>query len=231
MKVRIEEIKIGERARKEVGWLDPLERSIEYRGLLQPIGVTPDNELLFGARRLQACKNLGWEDIPARVIDVDADDPSAALKVERDENEVRKDFTPSEKVAIAQRIEEALAGRQGRPEKTCKHLQDYPEPQGNSRDIAASAVGWSGEQYRQAKHVMAEADDETKEAVDSGAVSVNKAYRKTRGRSAPKAITVRLAYDVEPDANVIIAKSGGEYATRLAMKILELEGHEVKHVE
>ena len=131
--------------------------------------------------------------------------------------------------AAAQRIEEALAGRQGRPEKTCKHLQDYPEPQGNSRDLAASAVGWSGEQYRQAKHVMAEADDETKEAVDSGAVSVNKAYRKTRGRSAPKAITVRLAYDVEPDANVIIAKSGGEYATRLAMKILEIEGHEVNY--
>ena len=228
MKVRIEEIKIGERARKEVGWLDPLERSIEYRGLFQPIGVTPDNELLFGARRLQACKNLGWEDIPARVIDVDADDLSAALKVERDENEVRKDFTPSEKVAIAQRIEEALSGRHGGARGKRLPLAEG-EPQGKSTDLAASAVGWSGEQYRQAKHVMEEADDETKEAVDSGAVSVNKAYRKTRGRSAPKAITVRLAYDVEPDANVIIAKSGGEYATRLAMKILEIEGHEVNY--
>lgn len=223
------DIHVSHDRRREMGWLDALERSIEAQGLLQPIGVDAQGTLLFGARRLQACKNLGWEDVPARIIDIDADDPAAALKVERDENEVRKDFTPSEKVAIAQRIEEALAGRQGRPEKTCKHLQDYPEPQGNSRDLAASAVGWSGEQYRQAKHVMAEADDETKEAVDSGAVSVNKAYRKTRGRSAPKAITVRLAYDVEPDANVIIAKSGGEYATRLAMKILEIEGHEVNY--
>ena len=224
------DIHVSHDRRREMGWLDALERSIEAQGLLQPIGVDAQGTLLFGARRLQACKNLGWEDVPARIIDIDADDPAAALKVERDENEVRKDFTPSEKVAIAQRIEEALSGRHGGARGKRLPLAEG-EPQGKSTDLAASAVGWSGEQYRQAKHVMEEADDETKEAVDSGAVSVNKAYRKTRGRSAPKAITVRLAYDVEPDANVIIAKSGGEYATRLAMKILELEGHEVKHVE
>lgn len=225
----ISDIKVGNRVRKEMGWLDALERSIEYRGLLQPIGVTPDGYLLFGARRLQACINLGWTEIPARVIDVCSDDPAQALKAERDENEVRKDFTPSEKVAIAEAIEKALGGRLGVNQHT-EGLQTFADPpaKGNSRDIAASAVGWSGEQYRQAKTVMAEADEETKSAVDSGKLSVNKAYQKVRGEQ-PKIISVRLAYDVDPDANVIISKAGKEYATKLALKILEIEGHEVKH--
>lgn len=224
--MRISDIIVAERVRTEMGWLDSLERSIESRGLLQPVGVTNSGSLLFGARRLQACKNLGWEDIPARVIDIDADDPAAALKVERDENESRKDFTPSEKVAIAMRIEEALGNRQG---QRTELLQTFAEvPQGNSRDLAADAVGWSGEQYRQAKRVMADADDETKEAVDAGAVSINKAYKAVTGKKA-KSVTVRLAYDVGSDAGAVIAKSGGEYATLLALKILEIEGHEVKH--
>lgn len=226
--MRISEIKIGRRARKENGWLDSLERSIEYRGLLQPIGVTPEGELLFGARRLQACINLGWTEIPAHVIDVDASDSAAALKVERDENEVRKDFTPSEKVAIAEAIEEAMGNRQGKRSDLGKHLPKS-EPAGKSTDIAASAVGWSGEQYRQAKKVMKEADDDTKAAVDEGKVSVAKAYKQVRGKQT-KALSVRLAYDLTPDANVIISKAGGKYATELALKILEIEGHQVSYI-
>ncbi len=38
-----------------------------------------------------------------------------------------------------------MAGRMGRPEKTCNTLQTFE--QGNSRDIAAATVGMSGEQY------------------------------------------------------------------------------------
>jgi hypothetical protein len=49
------------------------------------------------------------------------------------------DFTPSEKVAIASRIEEAMAGRVGNPQ-FCKHLQDSEPPQGNSRDLAAAGL-------------------------------------------------------------------------------------------
>ena len=129
-----------------------------------------------------------------------ASDPAAALKAERDENEIRKDFTPSEKVAIAEMIEQAMAGRNHRPPKPCKHLQGSdPAPQGNSRDLAAAAVGWSGEQYRKAKRVTKDADPETKAKVDAGELSINKAYQKITGKRS-MAVTVRLAYDLEPDA-------------------------------
>jgi len=41
-------------------------------GLLQPIGMDRQFNLVFGAPRLQAVKNLGWTEIPAHVVDLDS---------------------------------------------------------------------------------------------------------------------------------------------------------------
>ena len=51
----IDGIVIGERHRKDLGDLDALAASIGKLGLLQAIGVTKSNELVFGERRLRAC--------------------------------------------------------------------------------------------------------------------------------------------------------------------------------
>ena len=59
---------------------------------------------------------------------------------------------PLEKVEIARRIEEAMAGRHGGARD--KNLPLDEKPKGKSADIAAKAVGWSGEQYRKAKAVF-----------------------------------------------------------------------------
>lgn len=80
------------------------------------------------------------------------------------ENEHRKDLTPSEKVEIARKIEETLAGRQGNPTGTNQHSSGNPQkiaefqPQGESRDIAAKAVDMNRETYRQAKAVVDSGD-------------------------------------------------------------------------
>ena len=141
--MKISDITVGERARTSAGWLDDLQRSIEQVGVLQPVGVTPENELIFGHRRVMACRALGMEDIPARILDINPDDPAHVLRMEQAENNIRKDFTPSERVEIARRIEEALAGRQGgdRARGKCLPL----ESEGKSTDIAAKSVGWSGD--------------------------------------------------------------------------------------
>jgi ParB family chromosome partitioning protein len=111
--INVNEIIVKDRIRQNNGWLDSLERSIEQVGVLQPIGITPDKQLIFGGRRLQACKNLGLKTIPVRIFDIAADDPITALRMEREENEHRMDLTVSEKVEIAKRIEEAMDGRRG----------------------------------------------------------------------------------------------------------------------
>ncbi|CAI06546.1 hypothetical protein ebA809 [Aromatoleum aromaticum EbN1] len=63
-----------------------------------------------------------------------------ALKVERDENDQRKEPTVSEKVALAEAIAERLQGRQGRPEKG-GNISTISDDAGKTRDIAAKKSG------------------------------------------------------------------------------------------
>ena len=53
----ISQIKIGDRHRKDLGDLCDLAASIE-KGLLQPIGVSPEMELIWGLRRLVATQDV-----------------------------------------------------------------------------------------------------------------------------------------------------------------------------
>lgn len=53
-----------------------------------------------------------------------------ALKVERDENEIRKQFTVTERLAIAQRIAERLGPRVGTNQHVAKGGEIFPEAQG-----------------------------------------------------------------------------------------------------
>ncbi len=92
-------ISVGDRARKDLGDIQALAASIEALGLLQPIGIDANYRLVFGERRLRAFEHLGRDAIPARIVDV-----ASVLLAEHAENEIRKDFTPSERVAIAKAI-------------------------------------------------------------------------------------------------------------------------------
>jgi len=96
MKVRIDEIKVVEkkRIRKENGDLSILMRSMSKYGLLQPIILDKNNNLLAGYRRLLSAKQLGWSNIDAVIID--ARDKISKIEIEIDENLARKDFTYDE---------------------------------------------------------------------------------------------------------------------------------------
>jgi ParB family chromosome partitioning protein len=63
--------------------LEELKKSILTNGLIQPITVrrTPDHkyQLISGERRLNACKDIGYKEIPAYIIDVDSEELMLAL--------------------------------------------------------------------------------------------------------------------------------------------------------
>jgi ParB family chromosome partitioning protein len=63
--------------------LEELKKSILTNGLIQPITVrrTPDHkyQLISGERRLKACKDIGFKEIPAYIIDVDSEELMLAL--------------------------------------------------------------------------------------------------------------------------------------------------------
>ena len=68
MKLPINDIKIGDRQRRETGDLAPLMDSIKRYGLINPIVVYDiDHELQSGFRRLSACKALGMTEVEVRL--------------------------------------------------------------------------------------------------------------------------------------------------------------------
>jgi ParB family chromosome partitioning protein len=102
-------IRVSGRHRKDMGDLDALAASIAAEGLLQPIGITENNLLVFGERRLLAVRDiLRHATIAARVVRV-----SSIAAGEYAENEIRKDFTPSERVDIGKALEAEVGDRRG----------------------------------------------------------------------------------------------------------------------
>lgn len=170
----IDQIKINGRARAEVGDIESLARSMKKLGQLQPIGVGADGVLVFGGRRLMAARSLGWTEIEARVIDCDA------LQAEHDENEIRKSFTVTERLAIAQRIAERLCPpggtRQGQRTDLGTSGNISGSERGETKDIAAAKAGLgSGKTLEAAQKVVEHGATELVEAMDAGKVSIHAA--------------------------------------------------------
>jgi hypothetical protein len=88
--VRIADIKIGQRHRKDMGDIAALAASMAELELLHPVVITPDGQLIAGERRLRAAESLGWTEIPVTIIDLDS-----VVRGEFAENTCRKDFTES----------------------------------------------------------------------------------------------------------------------------------------
>jgi hypothetical protein len=164
--VPVDEVKVGARHRKDLGDIEGLARSIREIGLLHPIVARPDGVLIAGERRLAAYKHLrweelGWDEIPVRVVDL-----NEVIVGEFAENSCRKDFSPSELVAIGRAMQELerekarlrqveLGKSHGSPSGK------FPEgSNGQTRDKVAAALGISGRTYEKAAQIVQAADKE-----------------------------------------------------------------------
>lgn len=94
MQILISDIKIKKRVRKDLGDIEMLKESLSHYGLMNPITVNSQYELVAGHRRLEAAKSLGWSTIEAIVVDTK--DKLLQLELELEENIQRKQFTDSE---------------------------------------------------------------------------------------------------------------------------------------
>ena len=103
MLVKIEDIKIRKRIRQDLGDLEALKDSLRTYGLLNPITLNKDYELIAGERRLQAAKAIGWTNINAVIIDNITD--IEQLEIELEENNQRKEFTNEELLEGYRRLE------------------------------------------------------------------------------------------------------------------------------
>ncbi len=129
--MQIGDIQIGFRYRKDLGDLRSLADSIGEVGLLHPVVVTPEGRLIAGQRRLEACRALGWAEIPVTIVDL-----YQAARGEAHENFVRKDLVPSEIVALKRAIE-PFERREGR-ERQGHRADLYPSDSVAEGQAAAS---------------------------------------------------------------------------------------------
>ncbi|WP_427108666.1 ParB N-terminal domain-containing protein [Lysinibacillus xylanilyticus] len=159
---------------------DALGEEIDELGLINPITVSKDFELLAGERRLRAHQHLGRTHIEANIVD--AGDEENRLLIEIKENESREGFTFSERMDYARRLErierEKAKQRMVDGAKGVKNL-----PQAKTREVVAEQVGFgSGKQYDKAKYIEANATDEVIEKLDTGEMSVHAAWKETKAR-------------------------------------------------
>ena len=172
MDTLIANIRIGPRHRKDMGDLAELAASIQRLGLLQPIVITEDGRLICGERRVKACQSLGWDKIPCEVLEI-----GNLIEAERDENEVRKDFTASERLEIGKAIEAEIGKRQGKKvdAQLVEHIPQV-QPGVKTREIAAKKAGFGNTRtYDQAKSVTEIGQPRLVEAMDRGEVSISAA--------------------------------------------------------
>ncbi|RZF20412.1 hypothetical protein DAY19_14715 [Halobacteriovorax vibrionivorans] len=67
--INIDEIKLNSQYLRTETDVETLKNSIESIGLINPLTINKENELLAGARRYTALKELGITDIPVHVVD------------------------------------------------------------------------------------------------------------------------------------------------------------------
>ena len=103
MQLRIEDIKIKKRIRKDLGDLTSLIDSLRSHGLMNPVVITKNNELIAGHRRIASAKVLGWKSIEVMVLDRISELEKLELEIE--ENVVRKDFSGDELEDARERLD------------------------------------------------------------------------------------------------------------------------------
>jgi ParB family chromosome partitioning protein len=153
----IASIIVGVRHRKDMGDVGGLAASIKEVGLLHPPVITPTGHLIAGERRLRAVQSLGWNEVPVRVIDV-----SAVVRGELAENSFRKDFVPSEMVAIAAAVEmeEQAQARKRMIAAHASPAESAEQAKGETRQKVAARIGTSHDTLAKAKQIVAAADAE-----------------------------------------------------------------------
>jgi ParB family chromosome partitioning protein len=135
--------------------------------------VTPELELIAGARRIAALRQLGLTEVVVHVVS-GLDEASRALEAQRDENNCRQPLRPSEAVKLAEALEklekararqsQAQAGpSQGRGKKA-SGFGKLPEPdKGETRQKLAKAVGMKETNLRKARVVVNRANEDPKQ--------------------------------------------------------------------
>lgn len=174
------------RQRKKLTGIDELADSISRLGLIHPIVVDREGILVAGERRLTACTQLGWDNIPVQFVD-DLDEYTLQC-IELEENMKRSDLTWQDEVEAVARLHALKSGNE----------EDW------SASDTANFIGASPsyvEKRLQVANAMT-SDSVAKAETFSTAHNITKRDGERKKSSALLAVTTSLDSIVSPDAPV-----------------------------
>lgn len=184
MLINIEKIKIKDRIRKDFGNIQELADDIKENGLINPPVITPDTyELITGERRIRAMKLLGYKQVEVRPMAVK--DAEHQLNLEISENEARKDFSKSERIDYARRLERIESLKAEKRMRAGKFDPRQISDKGKRTDeIVSEKIGiGSRDTYRKEKYIVDNQTSLSPEEFanwDEGKLSTNKAFMKIK---------------------------------------------------
>jgi ParB family chromosome partitioning protein len=154
---KISDVKLNSEYLRLATDVSALKKSVESVGLIHPVTINHENELLAGARRMQAVTELGWDEIPVQVIE---EDGLVQELISIDENLVRTPLTTME-------LEKYL--NRGRD------IYESLYPKANKVNLSAEVL--SGEERSEQK-VAEEADEDSFAAITAEKTGLSKSVIK-----------------------------------------------------
>jgi len=157
-----------EGVREDPGDIAGLAATIAERGLLQPLGVVSVGggryRVVYGGRRRAAAEQLGLEQIPCIVLDVD--DPDLLLR-QLIENVQRQDLNDVEQARAYARLRARIVEERGK------------QPESELDDAVGTAVGLSGRTVRRYIGLL-ELPDEVQQMIRRGELNITQAQHLRR---------------------------------------------------
>jgi ParB family chromosome partitioning protein len=205
-RVAIDWIRVDGRCRKDPGSLESLAASIKKHGLIYPVVITPDGQLISGSRRIAAVRMLGWTHVDTYEVTT-LDDASRFLVMERGEGAEHLPMTPGELMKVSRILDVldqpemrarrsqagrvAAAKRLGRPIPDAAPVVDRKERR-HKDALISQALGLSETNYYYIRAVVGAASDPHRTPkereiaatamadMDNGLTTVTAAYDRVR---------------------------------------------------
>lgn len=148
--------------------IDDLVVSIGEVGLLTPVVVNQQYQLISGHRRIEAVRRLGWDEVDVEVIETASEDEEKSLLVHFNKQRVK---TSREIINEAETLRPLYEVGQGkRSDLTSVHPN-----KSSGRDALAEAVGIASSRLGKLLFIQRENPDFIT-AIDKGKLTVNQAY-------------------------------------------------------
>jgi ParB family transcriptional regulator, chromosome partitioning protein len=155
--------------------VEDLMGSIKNSGLLNPITVDQNLNLIAGLHRLTACKLLGFEQIECNIVTCEDEDHARLAEI--DENLIRNELEALERAELWQERDKllermGLRAQSGENQYTKKGDESISPPPQTTEELAQGA-GYNKRTYQLGKQIAKNIDPEVKEVIKKTPVRKN----------------------------------------------------------